>query len=63
MVIFRDPDRLEEVLIYLSRRLDGGPASAAVRACRRSALHNFLEYAVDRRHLPANPLIFRRWSR
>jgi len=63
VVIFRNPDCLEEVLVYLSRRLDGGPASAAVRARRRSALHNFLEYAVDRRHLPANPLIFRQWSR
>ncbi len=45
------------VEIPQSRRLDNGPASSAVRARRRPAPFDFLEYAVDRRHLPANPLI------
>lgn len=60
--ILKNPDRLRGVLGYLGRRLDGEPASANVSARRRSALFNYLDFAVAGRHLPTNPLLFHWWD-
>ncbi|MQY06122.1 hypothetical protein [Actinomadura macrotermitis] len=60
--VLRDPEVLGKILDHLNRRLDGEPASPNVRSRRRSALFNFLEYAIAQGHLPANPLLFRWWG-
>jgi integrase len=56
-----DPDVLRRVLNQLARKLNGQPAAATVVARKRAVLHNLLSYAVDKGHLPANPLTTTRW--
>lgn len=51
-----DPTIVRKVLAAVSVKLDGGRASNATIAQRRSAFHNCLEYAVERGRLTTNPL-------
>lgn len=51
-----DPANLRDVLHAMSTTQDGRRASNATIARRRSALHNCLDYAVERRHMASNPL-------
>jgi len=51
-----DPAVIRRTLEFMSTTLDGRRASNATIAKRRSAFHNCLEYAVERKLLAANPL-------
>jgi integrase len=51
-----DPKVLRAVLNALSCKQDGTPAAAATFRRKRAVLNNALEYAVELRRLPANPL-------
>jgi hypothetical protein len=51
-----DPKVLRAVLNALSCKQDGTPAVAATFRRKRAVLNNALEYAVELRRLPANPL-------
>ncbi|MBN9758889.1 integrase [Pseudonocardia sp. Ae707_Ps2] len=46
----------------ISTRLDGKPAAATVVNQRRRVLYNAAEYAVERGHLSANPLVGLKWK-
>ncbi len=57
-----DPDVLRRVLNQFARKLDGTPAAATVVARKRAVLHNLLGYAVEKEHIPVNPLTTIRWK-
>ena len=51
-----EPDTLRRVLNQLARKQDGTPAAATVVARKRAVLFNLLNYAVDKKQFPMNPL-------
>jgi integrase len=53
---------LRPVLDGLTIRLDGTPAAASVISRRRKILHTAVEYAVELKLLPANPLPALKWK-
>jgi hypothetical protein len=50
------PDVTRSVLARIARTLDGRPAAVSTTARKRAVFHNALEYAVERKLLPQNPL-------
>ncbi|WP_026323039.1 tyrosine-type recombinase/integrase [Salinispora pacifica] len=56
------PEVLRPVLDGLTVRLDGSPAAASVTSRRRKIFNTTIEYAVERRLLPANPLPQLKWK-
>ncbi|MEU8330013.1 integrase [Micromonospora sp. NPDC048839] len=56
------PEVLRPVLNGLTVRLDGAPAAPSVISRRRKILNTAIEYAVERRALPANPLPQLKWK-
>ncbi|MEU8051776.1 tyrosine-type recombinase/integrase [Micromonospora haikouensis] len=56
------PEVLRPVLDGLTVRLDGTPAAPSVISRRRKILNTTVEYAVERRLLPANPLPQLKWK-
>jgi integrase len=57
-----DLDLVREALNALALKLDGAPAAATTTTRKRNVFNNALGYAVERRHLPANPLKFIDWT-
>ncbi|MFG1785829.1 tyrosine-type recombinase/integrase [Rhodococcus oryzae] len=58
----RKPEVLRSVLDGLTVRLDGTPAAPSVISRRRKILNTAVEYAVERRILPANPVPALKWK-
>ncbi|WP_208648612.1 tyrosine-type recombinase/integrase [Micromonospora inaquosa] len=56
------PEVLRPVLNGLTVRLDGAPAAPSVISRRRKIFNTAIEYAVERRALPANPLPQLKWK-
>jgi integrase len=50
------PDVMRSVLARIGRTLDSRPAAASTTGRKRAVFHNALEYAVERKLLPQNPL-------
>jgi integrase len=57
-----EPDTLRRVLNQLARKQDGTLAAATVVARKRAVLFNLLNYAVDKKHFPMNPLASLSWK-
>jgi integrase len=57
-----EPAVLRSVLTKISTRIDGSAAAPSVASKRRRVLFNALEYAVERRLIPANPLPTFKWK-
>lgn len=57
-----EPDTLRRVLNQLARKQDGAPAAPTVVARKRAVLFNLLNYAVDKKHFPMNPLVSVTWK-
>ncbi|MER6843096.1 tyrosine-type recombinase/integrase [Streptomyces platensis] len=55
-------ETVRAALNALSTRLDGKTAAANTITNRRMVFNNALRYAVERRHLPTNPLQFVDWT-
>ncbi|WP_211178198.1 tyrosine-type recombinase/integrase [Pseudonocardia acidicola] len=51
-----EPDVLRAAMAAIGRKLDGKPAAASTTQRKRAVFYNALEYAVERRLLPRNPL-------
>ena len=51
-----DPQLIRDTLEAISQKLDGKRAASSTIARRRSTLHSCLDYAVERKRLPRNPL-------
>ncbi|MFC7245151.1 tyrosine-type recombinase/integrase [Catellatospora aurea] len=62
VVSLRKPDVLRSVLDGLTVRLDGTPAAPSVVSRRRKILNAAVEYAVERRLLPSNPVPALKWK-
>ena len=58
----RDLPTLRSVLDALSRRIDGSPAAATTMYRKRAVFYNALDYAMERKLLPANPIDQVQWS-
>lgn len=58
----RKQEVLRSVLDGLTVRLDGTPAAPSVICRRRKILNTAVEYAVERRMLPANPVPALKWK-
>ncbi|MEV6811806.1 integrase [Micromonospora sp. NPDC051296] len=56
------PEILRPVLDGLTVRLDGAPAAPSVISRRRKIFNTAVEYAVEKRLLPANPLPQLKWK-
>jgi integrase len=56
------PEVLRPVLDGLTVRLDGAPAAPGVISHRRKIFNTAIEYAVEKRLLPANPLPQLKWK-
>lgn len=57
-----DLDLVRCALDALALKLDGSPAAANTTTRKHNVFNNALGYAVERRHLPANPLKFIDWT-
>ena len=57
-----DAATVRRALEALSSKLDGSPAAATTANRKRMVFHQALEYAVERRHLDANPLDRVKWK-
>ncbi|MET9313071.1 site-specific integrase [Kribbella sp. NPDC003505] len=57
------PDAIRAVLDAVGSKLDGKPASVTYTARRRAVLWNLCEFAVERKHLMANPITTIKWAR
>lgn len=57
-----DAATVRRALEAISSKLDGSPAAATTANRKRMVFHQALEYAVERRHLDANPLDRVKWK-
>ncbi len=62
MADLADADLARAALDRLGRKLNGKPAAATTIARKRAVFFGTLDYAVERHHLGANPLVGLKWT-
>ena len=58
----RDAGTVRSALKAIGLRMDGKPAAATTTRCKRMVFNNALRYALEKKRLTSNPLLFVDWT-